>query len=220
MATDITNSAHSPELLILDCSGNLLSFADEENCGASTAANDRARLGIGMYRNNPPSLQSSSCCEESDDEVGLPSPSTLPPPNNDFGMEGGCNADSSKSSAESSSSTSQMTDDDGSIKSSIAELPPIFEVVARKKKRERPIEDDTMMGGADMEDDLSEKAYQAIERVWPLFHTPSVIQVHIGNLNKSVTSDDLLNLTFNYAIGSVLVSWPNERHNYVRSSPS
>lgn len=55
-----------------------------------------------------------------------------------------------------------MTDDDGSIKSSIAELPPIFEVVVRKKKRERPIEDDTMMGGADMEDDLSEKAFRQL----------------------------------------------------------
>eukprot|EP00984_Skeletonema_dohrnii_P033638 scaffold30847_cov66-Skeletonema_dohrnii-CCMP3373.AAC.1 len=54
---------------------------------------------------------------------------------------------------------------------------------------------------------------QSEKDVWPEppHPLPDVVQVFVGNLNKSSTSHDILALTSNYGIGSVLVTWPNNK---------
>ncbi len=59
---------------------------------------------------------------------------------------------------------------------------------------------------------------ERIKRIWPKpahsMPMPSVVQMHIGNVDKSITSTDILQLTNDYSIGSVLVTFPSKRRKF------
>ena len=92
-------------------------------------------------------------------------------------------------------------------------------------RRKRKL-DDVGMGMDAMKNDAmpkedDERDYAAMEAtvlqsekdLWPEppHPIPDVVQLFVGNLNKSFTSHDILALTSNYDIGSVLVTWPNNK---------